>query len=91
MKNYTRNRPPVKGNALKAWNVLTKKNFWEKGNPPLTMKYSRKGCKWVGYWDDINVKTDEVKNVFMPLYKEDGTENKVKVRSFWRMVRKGVK
>jgi hypothetical protein len=57
-KTYTPENPPKSGNALKAWNYLTRKNFWFPGRPPEELFFAKQydgdlRDVWVGGWGYI--------------------------------------
>ena len=55
MKTYTPENPPKSGNALKAWEYLTRTNRWFPNKPPKEMYFAKLyDCSlhdvWVGNW-----------------------------------------
>lgn len=80
---YTPSNPPTRGNALKAWNWMTRKNVWKPGTPPngLLMKpvYGSQRNVWVGYFGPGREMT--VLAVLLNLVKPDGTDDREKIEA----------
>ena len=92
-KTYTPSNLPKRGNALKAWNWLTRRNAWKLGTPPngMLMKPVRGDQRnvWVGYFGPGREMT--ISALMLKFVKPDGTDDREMIAAVRGITRAAVK